>query len=112
LISGVPPAVLFAVDATVNETGKGEYEVVVKKAAIFSNFPSLKKKLLAIPAKSNIAVNFKDCVFVDHTAMERLHQFEMEYNAAGRHFHIIGLDQHRPNSTHPLAARKAFKKAA
>jgi MFS superfamily sulfate permease-like transporter len=112
LISGVPPAVLFGVDATVNEKEKGQFEVVVKKAAIFSNFPSLKKKLMAIPAGADITVNFKDCVFVDHTVMERLHQFETEYNTAGGHFHVIGLDQHRPNSTHPLAARKAFKKAA
>jgi MFS superfamily sulfate permease-like transporter len=112
LISGVPPAVLFKADATTNEKSKGQYEVVVKKAAIFSNFPSLKKKLLAIPAGAEIDVNFKDCVFVDHTVMERLHQFEMEYKAAGGSFHVSGLEQHRPNSTHPFAARKAFKKAA
>jgi MFS superfamily sulfate permease-like transporter len=112
LISGVPPAVLFKADATVNEKGNGHYEVVVKKAAVFSNFPSLKKKLKAIPVGSDVTVDMKDCVFIDHTVMERLHQFELDYNATGGHFHVVGLEKHRPNSTHPLAARKDFKKAA
>jgi MFS superfamily sulfate permease-like transporter len=112
LISGVPPAVLFKADAAVKDNGNGQYRVIVKRAAIFSNYPSLKKQLKTIPAGKEVAVDLTDCVFVDHTVMERLHQFELDYNSAGGHFHVTGLDKHRPNSTHPLAARKAFKQAA
>jgi len=94
----------------VSEKGGGRYEVVVKKAAVFSNYPSLKKKLKAIPAGSDVNVNLRDCVFVDHTVMERRHQFELDYKAAGGHFQVTGLERHRPNSRHPLAAQKVLKR--
>jgi MFS superfamily sulfate permease-like transporter len=108
LLSGAPPAVLFKADATVTNEGD-KYKVVVRKAAIFSNYISIKNKLKAIPAGKDITVDLRDCKLVDHSVMERLHLFEMDYTAAGGHMHITGLENHTAASSHPLATRKLKK---
>jgi MFS superfamily sulfate permease-like transporter len=109
LISGVPPGVLFKADVKVSEPRTKEFEVVVCKAAIFSNFPSLKNHLKKIPTGCKITIDLGNCVLVDHTVMERLHQFALDYKATGGRFETVGLEKLRSNSTHPLAARRAFK---
>jgi MFS superfamily sulfate permease-like transporter len=108
LIAGVPPSVLFKVDATVTNK-EDETIAVVKKAAVFSNYISLKKILNAIPKGKYIVLDLRDCVLVDHSVMERLHQYEIDYEQAGGQFEVCGLEKHRPSSLHPLAARKLIR---
>lgn len=110
LIAGVPPSVLFKVDATVTNK-EDETDVLVKKAAIFSNYISLKKILNSIPKSEYIVLDLSDCVLVDHSVMERLHQYASDYQQAGGRFEVCGLEMHRPSSLHPLAARRLIKSA-
>ncbi len=108
LIAGVPPSVVFKVDASVT-TKEDEITIVVKKAAIFSNYISLKKILNSIPRGKYIVLDLRDCVLVDHSVMERLHQYAIDYQQAGGRFEVCGLELHRPSSLHPLAARKRIR---
>jgi hypothetical protein len=40
---------------------------------------------------------------VDHTVLEKLHALEAEWARAGRRLRIVGLEEHRRASKHPLA---------
>ena len=44
---------------------------------------------------------------VDHSVMEKLHDLEKEFAAAGKRLSVIGLDAHTPLADHPHAARKS-----
>jgi len=43
---------------------------------------------------------------VDHSVMEKLHELERDFAETGKTLRIVGLDEHKPLSKHPLAARK------
>ena len=46
---------------------------------------------------------------IDHSVMENLHHFDDDYTRAGGTVEFLGLDQLKPVSAHPLAARKRSK---
>ena len=48
-------------------------------------------------------------VVIDHSVMENLHHFDDDYTRAGGTVEFLGLDQLKPVSAHPLAARKRSK---
>ena len=83
--------------------------MTVRKAAVFSNYLSLKKILNSVPKAKHIVSDLSDCVLVDHSVMERLHQYEIDYVQAGGRFEVVELEKHRPSSLHPLAAKKLMR---
>lgn len=99
---GVTPRRLFT---TVVEA---EAEVlVVKHAAVFGNWLGLRAAIVRFAeGRDVVVVDLSKTRLVDHSVMEKLHELERTFAAAGKHLHVVGLDGHRPLSTHPLAARK------
>ena len=81
------------------------YVVLVKDAAIFSNYLSFKKCLEKIIPGKKVTFNFSEAHIIDHTLLEHLHHFEEDYHNRGGHVTMIGLGKHRANSSHPLATR-------
>lgn len=106
IIDGVPLASLFRPILTIDKTDPKMYVVDVRHSAIFSNYIGLKKKLEALDRTRGIAIDFSQTNLVDHTVMERMHELEREFTAAGREFHIRGLQTHVARSTHPAASRR------
>lgn len=105
VLHGAPLKALFKAPVSVSFEGD-RYLVEVQKAAIFSNYPGIKDKLEAIPQGMHITVDLSRTAMVDHSVLENLHHFEHDYVAAGGHFEIIGLHDHKPLSNHKHAARK------
>jgi MFS superfamily sulfate permease-like transporter len=105
LWAGVPPSVLFKADLEIVPNGPNTV-VLVKKAAVFSNYISLKNKLNSLARTGTITVDFSQCNFIDHTVMERLHEYAADYEKEGGKLVLSGLDVHKPNTVHPLAARR------
>jgi MFS superfamily sulfate permease-like transporter len=85
-----------------------QYLVEIDKAAIFSNYLGIKRKLEEIPAGFNVTIDLKNTKLVDHSVMENLHRFQDDYEENGGTVKIIGLEKHQPVSEHALAARKAI----
>jgi MFS superfamily sulfate permease-like transporter len=67
----------------------------------------LKKRIEAIRHdKKNLVIDLSDTRLVDHTVMARMHEMEAEFKQDGLELRVVGLEEHRPMSSHPLAARK------
>jgi MFS superfamily sulfate permease-like transporter len=106
LISGTPISSFFKAPTQVS-FNNNQYLIEIDKAAIFSNYLGIKRKLEEIPAGFQVTIDLKNTKLVDHSVMENLHQFEHEYTENGGTVQIIGLENHKPVSAHALAARKA-----
>lgn len=73
--------------------------------AVFSNLIAYKKLLSAIPEENKIVLNFEKVKLVDHSFMNFIHHYEYEMKEKNREINIIGFDNHKPLSSHPLATR-------
>jgi MFS superfamily sulfate permease-like transporter len=109
VINGTPIGSFFHAP-TVVSFDNNEYLVEIDKAAIFSNYLGIKRKLEEIPAGFNVTIDLKNTKLVDHSVMENLHHFQHEYEDNGGQVRIIGLENHKPVSEHKLAARKLVVK--
>ncbi len=79
-------------------------------AAVFLNWISLRKTLLAVESDRTIILNLSSAKYVDHSTMEKLHLLQDDLFQEGRHLLVIGLRGHTPASHHPLAAREKSSK--
>ena len=78
----------------------------MKDSAIFSNLIGYKKLFHKIAPGKKVTINFADARIVDHSFMEALHHFEDEYHHTGGHVAVLGFDNFKAFSNHPLAMRK------
>lgn len=85
--------------------------IYLKGAAVFSNFMSTKKKILALGQNQHVTLNVEECSFIDHSVMETLHLLENDFHTEGGKLEIVGMDrfENTGNSTHPLASKKLKK---
>jgi len=104
---GCPIRGLLKAAVSVVPEGDTRVVVVVHRAAVFGNWLGLRKQIeLAAVGKSEIAIDFSEARMVDHSAMEKLHEMEREFEERGQSFTMRGLDLHQTLSRHPAAARK------
>lgn len=104
LIRGNTPAQLLKcnMDVTVDEK---EVICSVNGTVAFTNLLSLKQKLEAVPTGRDVTIDLGQTRMVDHSAMEYLEGFQHDYERSGGHVALVGLEGHRSQSAHPLAAR-------
>jgi MFS superfamily sulfate permease-like transporter len=106
LINGTPITSFFKAPTLVSFEGNN-YLVEIDKAAIFSNYLGVKRKLEEIPPGFNVTINLEKTKLVDHSVMENLEHFKNDYESNDNSYvSIIGLENHKPLSEHPLASRK------
>jgi len=108
VFNGTPISSFFKAPTVVSFEGD-TYLVEIDKAAIFSNFLGIKRKLEDVPKGFNVIIDLKKTKLVDHSVMESLHHFQHEYEASGGTVWIKGLEEHKPTSKHEFAARKKGK---
>jgi MFS superfamily sulfate permease-like transporter len=101
LVNYVPLRSLFIPDLEVEKTCL----VVVRHAAVFSNWLMLKRRLDRLGADMDIILDLSETYLVDHTVMEKLHELEQEFAAKQHRLHVKGLEAHTAFSAHPHAAR-------
>jgi MFS superfamily sulfate permease-like transporter len=105
---GAPINSLFKAPATVS-FNDNNYFIEIEAAAIFSNFIGLKNYLEAIPKQMYITIDFSKTKLVDHSVIDNIMQFQKEYTKEGGDVKIIGLENHRSLSKHPLSTKIAKK---
>jgi MFS superfamily sulfate permease-like transporter len=106
LLNYWPVRTLFFSDVWIENTNEKTCVVHVRNAAVFSNWISLRRRMLEIDPALDVNLDFSETYLVDHTVMEKLHELEKEFAEAGRQLHIIGLENHQKSSEHPAAARR------
>jgi MFS superfamily sulfate permease-like transporter len=106
-VLGLPIKYLFSPEQTLTSRGH-HHTLTIWGAAVFTNYLSIKKHLDSIPQEAGqfVTVDLHHARYIDHTVMENLHNYEPNFQLAGGEFHVINLDEHKPMSAHPLAARR------
>lgn len=107
LLHGCPLRGLLAADVDIVPEGDRLVILVVRQAAVFSNWLALRAKILtAAEGRDELVLDLSRTQLVDHSVMEKLHQLEADFHALGKQLRVVGLDEHTPLSAHPLAARR------
>jgi len=106
LMHGVDVRNLLKISYTIEETDETHYVVRVDGSAVFSNFLALKTEVARLPRGGSIVFNLANAYLIDHTVMEFIQHFRSDYTAHGGRCEIRGLENHKPHSDHPLAARR------
>lgn len=88
---GAPISSFFKAPTQVSFEGN-EYLVEINKAAVFTNYLGIKRKLDEIPSGFNVTIDLQVTRLVDHSVMENLHHFQHGYEHDGGKVTIIGLE--------------------
>lgn len=80
--------------------------IKVFEAAVFGNFIPIKRKILSYSYTSHLTLDFRDCFFIDHTVIESLHHLKDDFQNEGGSLKILGIEDFKPMSNHPLASRR------
>jgi len=105
IFNGKPISAMFKAPTVVSHN-EDNYVVEISKAAVFTNFLGIKNKLDAIPKGCSIEINVEKTKLIDHSVMQSLDNFKLDYEKHGGTVIISGLDSHRAFSDHEFAARK------
>jgi MFS superfamily sulfate permease-like transporter len=104
---GCPVKGLLKSDVDAVPEGDRTVVLVVKRAAVFSNWLGLRTAILReAEGRDAVFIDLSRTRLVDHSVMEKLHELEREFEGVGKRLSVIGLDEHTPLSGHPRAARK------
>ncbi len=105
ILNGKPLKAIFRAPCAVSFTEE-TYLLEISQAAVFTNYPGIKRKLDAIPPGFKVLIDLSKTRLIDHTVMENILHFKHEYESSGGHVEICGLNEHVALSEHEAAARK------
>jgi len=105
LVRGTRPGNVFRPTIDVSEdSATGELVVRFRRRMGFSNFVGVRTELDRLPPGKTVVLDFSDVERVDHTVVERLHDFEGEYEREGGRIIRRGVDHLQGATVHPLSA--------
>lgn len=112
LARGVPLNNLLSISYKIEHSQTNTYRISISGSAIFSNFISLKSELSTLPEAKTLIFDLSDAYLIDHTVMDFIDRFRVDYTARGGRCDIHGLNQHQAYANHELAARKRKQSGA
>jgi MFS superfamily sulfate permease-like transporter len=71
----------------------------------FANFVAVRRKLDSLPKGGKVLLDFTDCTLIDHTVVQRLHDFEAEFTRNGGRVDRVGLEHLVSSTDHPFSAQ-------
>jgi MFS superfamily sulfate permease-like transporter len=104
LLSGAAIRSIFRANVSVKVSENGTH-LSIHSAAVFSNWLSI-NSFIRQATKGDLTLDFSHSSLIDHTVMSRLDEVKRNLQRQNRTFTLIGMDRHRPFSTHPFAARR------
>jgi MFS superfamily sulfate permease-like transporter len=107
-INGVPARELFKPFLDVTTIDGSTVRVDAGGSAVFSNWIPFRRQIerLGLVQRNDVILNLAGTRLVDSNVMEKLDELQGEFARAGLRLDVVGLDDHRPASAHPLAARR------
>ncbi len=114
VINGVPPREFFKPFLDVTEIDESTVRIDAAGSAVFSNWIPFRRQIeqLGLVQRNNVIVNFAGTRLVDSNVMEKLDELGAEFARSGLRLEVVGLDEHRPFSSHPHAARRRSAEAS
>jgi MFS superfamily sulfate permease-like transporter len=110
---GAPVTGLLKSQVEIVPEGDEVVVLVVKKAAVFSNWLGVRSAIdKQAEGRDEVVIDLSHTRLVDHSVMEKLHELEREFAERGKRLSVIGLEKHVPLSKHPHAARKSAVRRA
>lgn len=108
VVNGVPLTTMFKPYLEVLPQGEDSVLIVARGSAVFTNWLSFKREIeqIGLQQRNNVTIDLSGTKLVDHSVMEKLHEMEGDFQQAGLHFEVTGLEAHQKVSSHPFAARK------
>jgi MFS superfamily sulfate permease-like transporter len=103
---GVSPKNMLRMNYRLERQDAATWIYHISGSAIFSNFISLKTELSELPDGKTIIFDLSEAYLIDHTVMELIDQFRLDYLAGGGQCEIRGLEDHAAYGDHELAARR------
>ena len=107
LFNGTPLRCVFSANTAVEAENDTTVTLAVRGAAVFTNWLSLKPKLVTAAAGKDLVLDLSDARMVDHTVMEKLHELGEEFKLRDQSLTVTGLTRHTTFSRHPNAGRRA-----
>ena len=107
-VNGVPPSSMFKPFLHVTTVDEQTVRIDASGSAVFSNWIPFRRQIeqLGLVQGNNVIVDLDGTSLVDSSVMEKLQELALDFEQAGRRLDIVGLEGHRQESAHPLAARK------
>ena len=99
---------LFQPDLTVDVVDSDHVILKVQGAMIFTNWLSFKSSLRKVKDYKEIKIDLARSNLIDHTVMESLETLIHEPHGEKGRIEVTGLDELKPVSKHPNAARKSM----
>ena len=99
---------LFQPDLTIDVVDEDHVVLKVQGAMIFTNWLSFKGVLQKVINYKVIKIDLGHSNLIDHTVMESLEELIHESHGENGRIEVIGLDELKPVSKHPYAARKSI----
>ncbi len=108
IVNGVPLKSIFKPYIDIEELNETTYRIVASQSAVFSNWIPFRRQIVdaGLVHHHNIILDLSKTKLVDHTVMEKLHELERDFEREGLTLEVVGLDDHRSLTTHPLSTRK------
>ncbi|MFW7378505.1 MAG: SulP family inorganic anion transporter [Oligoflexus sp.] len=106
LLRQVSPISMVRCIYTVNNKGNGRYTIEVLSPLVFSNLLPLLGTFERIPKDSRVNVDLTAATFIDHTAMDKLHDLQREFSLEGGMLILRETQKHLKYASHNLAARR------
>lgn len=110
LYNGARLGELFKANYHIDKTGS-EVRLTVDKVAVFSNLIGFKKALHKLEGADHVVIDLTKARLVDHSFMSFMNNHMHRQQDSGIDFQVIGLDEHKKLSDHPLATHVNKKKA-
>jgi MFS superfamily sulfate permease-like transporter len=105
-MNGLPLRSVFLPPLSVEELDERTCVIRVREAAVFTNWIPLRRRIQRLNPDKDVVIDLSETLLVDHTVMDKLHELEREFEGQERQLEITGLEDHRPFSEHPHAARR------
>lgn len=105
---GVPFSALFRAPMDIENGATGPCVIRAQDAAVFSNWISLRSKIVqyGLESRQNVVVDLSQVSLVDHSVMEKLHSLQSDFTSEGLQLEIRGLSAHQAVSEHWLSTRR------
>lgn len=107
LILGVPLSHYLKAKTEIVKNADGKTIIFMKSSGLFTNFIGIEHIVQSLPLGNDITLNVENVKFLDHSFMEKFHEFRKSYHEKGGHLHIDGMEKLKTLSSHPLSARKS-----
>ncbi len=104
IVRGAPLVSLFKLNSWVEVTDE-KVTLYLKNGVLFSSVISLKKQLSMLPKEKHVIIDFSHVTFIDHSTLEKIHDFVEDYKKSSGSITIVGLERLVASADHPLASR-------